>query len=209
MKIVIALLFCVCGIASLQAQITPQAIPQQQPTSPVYPNVKPVEHPEYQNLDRYRLEGTATRGYRGRIVPYEIWIDEKTWIKEEEPFNPGSEMAFRLKNQSVFASVFSKNARFDLAKSRDLIIKDQQGDLRNPTIITETMRIVNGNVVVMIHWKGLLSSKSTDFLSYVYSGPFGTVMIHVFTPSEVYENSRLEMEKFLNGLVLPQEKRPS
>lgn len=199
-KLAIVAVAATAAFSSLSTGLVAEEAPSNTPPPPTPLNLRGSWKIEDPGL--YRVSGEATQGYKGAVVPYEMWVDGNDW-EMVEPLNVHAEKSFLTKNNFIAGIIVARPDAFSLAKLQDILISSaKEGEIKNAAIVEENKRIVNGTELLSIHWKGLLNDHETDFLSYIYSGHIGTVMVHAYTPANLYEQNKAAMEKFLNGLVL-------
>lgn len=148
----------------------------------------------------FRMPSSATKGIKGQSVPYMIWFDDSKW-KEADQLNLNAEKSLKSENDDVLAIITTEKKQYALEQLDDIVIKNAKASgFDKASIVGEEKRIVNGNEVLFIHWKASIKGQALDFLSYIYSGKEGTVMMHTYTSSNLLEKNRKSMENLLNGL---------
>jgi hypothetical protein len=163
--------------------------------------LRPSEAWKNQNPSIYRMPSSATKALKGTIVPYIIWYDDEKW-KEADKLNAYAEKSLKLIDGGAVAIVVVDNKEFPLAVLDDIVIKNaKENGFENATIVSDEKRRVNGTDVLFIHWKAKIKGSDVEFLSYLHSGPDGTVMVHTYAPVQAFEKNKKDMENFLNGLV--------
>ena len=151
----------------------------------------------------YRAPKGATKGIKGLGYPYTLWYDHYAW-HESEPLNEHAERSFRLGDEdSAFAIIVTDKHQVAWDDLDDIVIKNaKESGFEHARIASIEKRKVNGNDVIFVHWKALLQGIHVDFLSYLYSGPKGSVFIHTYTPSNIFKDNKKAMELFLNGFTI-------
>lgn len=148
----------------------------------------------------YRMPSSATRGIKGEKIPYFLWIDQTNW-NETPKLNENAEKSFKSTNDDVLAIITTEPKQYALDQLDDIVIKNAKASgFEKASIVTEEKRIVNGTELLFIHWKASIKGEDVDFLSYLYSGKEGTIMVHTYTSSKLLEKNQKIMENLLNGL---------
>lgn len=150
----------------------------------------------------YRMSPAATKGVKGKTIPYTFWFDHFTW-DQAAPLNEHAEHSFQLHDGHAYAIIVTSDKQFDINHLGDIVIKNaKESGFGEATIVSSEKRIVNDEEILFLHWKALLQGINVDFLSYVFSGGEGSIFIHTYTPAFLFKNNFQSMETFLNGLVI-------
>jgi hypothetical protein len=145
---------------------------------------------------------SATLEIKGTSIPYKIWIDGKIWT-EVSKLNEFAERSFAMNYDRVYAIIVPQKIEFPLISLEQIVIKNaRENGFDQVKVLSSEKRIVNGKAVLFLHWKAFVQGSEVEFLSYIYSGPEGSIFLHTYTLSSLYPENKKAMEDFLNGFSI-------
>ncbi len=155
-----------------------------------------------------RKTPTATEKITGQSVPYCLWYDKDTWSQLKKNLNPAAEYSFSLNGEDTFAMILPEKDIVPLEKIPTIVIEAAKlNGVKNPQILQEEMRLVNGVQVLSLKWSGEILGMNFVYLYIIHSSDKGTVQAITYTLEDSFEDNKDDMEEFLKCFCMIENER--
>jgi hypothetical protein len=145
----------------------------------------------------------ATFFKRSEVVKnVEIFFDKDYWGFQKPPLSDNAEFRFISKSKEVFAQVLSEPSIVDLEIIPERILENALKYSLEASIISKEYRIVNGTKIMFVKLESKIDKIPFIYLTYAYSGEFGTVQFSAYTTKKIIDENSKIIESFLNGLTI-------
>jgi len=130
-----------------------------------------------------------------------VWINPKKWsFKKAKPTSP-SEYTFTNKDEDLYAMLIAEKTQIPLESLVDIAYDNAKNAAPDIKIIQKEYRIVNGLKVIMMQMNGTIQGIKFTYFGYYYSNESGSIQFITYISQNLFEQSKEQMEKFLNGIV--------
>lgn len=147
-------------------------------------------------------EGGAETAYEGKRKTFTLRLKPGTWIKADETPNPDAEAMFEHKDGEVYGMVIAERIAVPIDALKKTALAKLMDSGEDAKLVHEEQRNVDGVDVFRV----TVELKSDDipltFFNSYYSGPAGSIQLVTWTGRNLFEESKPEMEKFLDSLVI-------
>lgn len=139
---------------------------------------------------------------KSNVVNIGVYIDHSLWTfapHKENEANP--EYMFTMKSEKGYAMMITEKTEIDLVNLKDIVLKNAKDAAPDARILSQEYRIVNGQKVLCLQLSGTISGIKFMYLGYYYSNSNGTIQLVTYASEKLFNESRPDLEKFLNGFT--------
>jgi|GEM_PF-2873462 len=147
--------------------------------------------------------------YEGVHKTFALHLKPGVWNKADKPTNPLAEVMFVHKSNNIYAMIISERVAAPLEVLRKAAFDNMRSVDKNVHIVEEEARIVGGVDVLCVTSKLTSQGIPLVFHNYYYAGKAGMIQIITWTSENLYEESKAEMDNFLDSFVLLSERKSS
>jgi len=155
------------------------------------------------NPEHFSKSSKSSFQLKSKVLNAGIYINPDAWTFSPPKSNEaGPEYAFNSKSQKGYALMLTEKIEIDLSKMPYVALFNAQKAALDARIIKTEYRIVNSTKVLCIQLKGTIQGIEFVYLGYYYSNKNGTVQLLAYTSKKLFDDSKKELEDFLNGFVI-------
>jgi len=144
----------------------------------------------------------AELAYEGKHKSFALHLKPGVWNKADKPTNPVAEVMFVHKSNDIYAMIIAERVAAPLEVLKKAAFDNMRSVDKNVQIVEEEARKVGGVDVLCVTSKLTSQGIPLVFHNYYYAGKAGMIQIITWTSENLYEESKAEMDNFLNGFVL-------
>ena len=146
-----------------------------------------------------RTENATSKVELGR-TGYSFYFDPEKWL--QKPNDPDGKMIFVQKTGGdIYGMIISERIQAGADNLVKLALQNAKAVAPDAKITYSATKVVNGFPVRVATIQGNTQGIGFVYHSYYFSGKGGMVQVVTYTGANLFEESKPEMEEFLNGFV--------
>ncbi len=163
---------------------------------------EPISDSLTTNPHSYSKPVNASFLVKSNVCNVGVFIDPAKWTFSPHKDNEvGIEYRFELKSAEGYAMILTEKTPIDLENMRQIALLNAQKAAYDAKIIKAEYRMVNKLKVLCMEMRGTIKGIKFVYFGYYYSNASGTTQLISFSSQELFEKSKDDLEKLLNGLV--------
>lgn len=158
----------------------------------------------------FTKDKNATFLVKGQKIKYAICVDPKKWkFKSGEDANESGsgkiEYFFTLKGEEAYGMTIPMHTPIKLSAIPETMTVGIKKISEDARVLHEETRKVNGKIIKEMEFACTVNGIKLIYEVYCYSDDNGTIQFYTATSENMYNQYKPELEKLLNGLVIPAE----
>jgi hypothetical protein len=153
------------------------------------------------NDKKFTKEKSQTFQIKSTKTNAGLWIDGNEWIFTKGEAEEDAEYNFQMKGEDLYGMMISEKLEIPLDLLRTVALENARAVAPDIRITEEEYRTVNGIQVLAMQMSGTIQGLRFTYYGYYYSNSGGTVQLLTYTGSSLFNEYKVNMEKFLNGFV--------
>jgi hypothetical protein len=154
------------------------------------------------NALNFKKSEKSTFLVKSTKTKFGFWIDPKIWNFKKSKIEDAAEFNLELKKGDLYSIIMSEKIEVPIENLREIALENAQSASSDLEIINEEFRIVNGQKVLNLQFKGTIQGIKFVYFGYYFSNEKGTVQYLTYTSSNLFAEMKNLCEELLNGLVL-------
>lgn len=155
------------------------------------------------NPNSYKKTTAASFLIKSKIFNVGVYMNPEKWTYSlPKPNETTPEYRFFAKSQNGYAMMLTEKTEIPLEKWPYIALINAQKAAVDAQIVKSEYRTVNGVSLVCVQLKGTIQGIKFVYLGYYYSNKNGSVQFLTYTSESLFEQSKKELEDFLNGFIV-------
>jgi hypothetical protein len=156
-------------------------------------------------VSEFRKPASATQSVKPSAGEFTFWYDPGRWRQSAAE---AGRITFTNLVGTINASITTQSVGLSGEGIRLLTLRTTQNASPDATVVEQRTRIVNGRRLLSLRLEGTTRGIPFVYWGYAYGGSSGTIEVMTYVSRNLFEQSRAEMEEFLNGLEIGDEELP-
>jgi hypothetical protein len=153
-------------------------------------------------LAEYVRDAEAVHAYEGKDGTIALFLPPDGWVKDDRAKHAAAEAGFLHRTGECCGAVIMEKAEIPIDRLVQGVLAKMREGASEVKVLKEERRRVNGRTVVCLIVSAKASGQELIFYGYYHSGKSGSLQLVTWVPSTLFSERKVEIEKFLNGLVL-------
>jgi len=138
---------------------------------------------------------------KSKRVDFGVWMNPKIWSFKKGTESDEYEFLFQKKSGDLYAILISEKLQIPVETLKEVAVENAKSVATNVKILKEEYRTVNGKQLLMIQMSANIQGLKLIYYGYYYSDSSGTVQLLAYTGENLFDESKDEIELFLNGFI--------
>lgn len=151
----------------------------------------------------YVTPKSSKKSAKGKNDFYEVMYNDKLWKRiPSASINEDADITFQMRDEDAYAMIIYEEMEIELESLVDIALSTAIEAAFDSRVVVKEYRTVNGNKVIHMEIKGMVSGIKFVYNSHYFTSENGAIQFITFTSSNLYERLKGDMDDLLNGLVI-------